>query len=330
MNLPAWPRPANTFCPVERRGPNHVLSRCTRREFLLGGRDNEHRRGWAVGLLADLLDGFAIDLHAYAIMSNHAHLVLRPRPDLAAQWSTQQVARRGLTQIPARSGAGLEPLPVTRGLIERYADNNPWVVEHRARLCSLTWFMKLFKQRLARRANAEDDVSGHFWESRFLSVPLLGNGAVFGCMAYVDRNPLRARMVTDLADAVFTSIAQRLSVAGIGRRPVYFHEDDRRLGACLTPLSACHPVNGLTGEREHGPVTLDDYHALVAPGPLSSTARTCCDRLGIDAVVWRTAISDGGLFQGVAVGNRTTRAAFAATQGKKIIADKTGVWAGDG
>ena len=77
--------------PSGARGTYHVLSRCTRREFLLGGGKNECRRAWAVGLLADLLDGFAIDLHAYAIMSNHVHLVLRPRPDLAAAWSTQQI-----------------------------------------------------------------------------------------------------------------------------------------------------------------------------------------------------------------------------------------------
>lgn len=63
-------------------GTYHVLSRCTRLEYLLGGGKNEHRRVWVVGLLADLLDGFALDLHAYAIMSNH--VVLRPRPDIVA------------------------------------------------------------------------------------------------------------------------------------------------------------------------------------------------------------------------------------------------------
>ena len=273
------------------------------------------------------MGGFAIDLHAYAIMSNHVHLVLRPRPDRAAQWSTQQVARRGLTQVPARSGLGLEPLPVTRGLVDRFAESKPWVAEHRARLCSLTWFMKLFKQRIARRANAADEVSGHFRESRFLSVPLLDNGAVFGCMAYVDRNPLRARLVKDPADAVFTSIAQRLSAGSIGRPPEFFHEDDRRLGALLSPLSACHPVGSVTGERGHGTVTLDEYAALVAPGALSTTATACCERLGIHAAAWRLTIGEGGLFQGVAVGSRSARAAFAATQGKLIIADKTRVWA---
>ena len=178
--------------PSQAVGTYHVLSRCTRREFLLGGK-YEHRRAWAAGLLAELLDGFAIDLQAFAIMSNHVHLVLRPRPDLASSWTARQVASRGLVQIPVRSGDGLVPLPVTRTLTERYADNKPWVSAHRERLNSLTWFMRLFKQRIARRANAEDDCRGHFWESRFLSVPLLDYGAVLGCMAYVDRNPLRAK-----------------------------------------------------------------------------------------------------------------------------------------
>jgi REP element-mobilizing transposase RayT len=124
--------------PSGARGTFYVLSRCTRREFLWGGGKNECRRAWAAGLLADLLEGFAIDLHAYAMRSNHVHLVLRPRPDLAARWSTQQVARRGLLQIPVRCGAGLELLPVTRSLIDRHADSAPWVAEHRVRLSSLT------------------------------------------------------------------------------------------------------------------------------------------------------------------------------------------------
>ncbi len=167
----------------------------------------------------------------------------------------------------------------SRFVVERHADSEPWVAEHRARLSSLTWFMKLFKQRLARRSNAVDGVSGRFWESRFLSVPLLDNGAVFGWMAYVDRNPMRARMVTDPADALFTSIAHRLCAVGSGRAASFFHEDDCRLGACLTPLSACHPVDPVTGGFSNAAVTLDEYRVLVVPGSLSSATRTVCQGL---------------------------------------------------
>jgi len=48
-----------------------------------------------------------------------------------------------------------------------------WVAIRRARLASLSWFMRLLKQRIARRANREDGVTGHFWEGRFQSVRLL-------------------------------------------------------------------------------------------------------------------------------------------------------------
>jgi hypothetical protein len=85
-------------------------------------------------------------------------------------------------------------------------------------------------------------------------------------------------------------------------------------------------MDHMTGDRSTGEVALDECRALVAPGALSSTARTLCRRFGIDATIWRTTIGKGGLFQGVAVGNRTARMAFAAEQGKRIIADKTGLW----
>ena len=311
--------------PPQAVGTYHLLSRCNRQQFLLGGKF-EHRRAWVAGLMARLLDGFAIDLHAFAIMSNHVHLVVRPRPDKTSAWTTRDVASRGLTQIPVRIGAGLESLPVTPALTEHYAQNEEWVAEHRLRLSSLAWFMKLFKQRIARRANAEDDCRGHFWESRFLSIPLLDNGAVIGCMAYIDRNPLRAKLATDPADANFTSIAHRLSAAGVGQPPSYFCAEDRRLGAHLTPLLDCRPVDPLSGSQQRGGLTLSEYAAIIATGKPTSEAIQVCTQLGFDPQSWSKAQREGGRFQGVAIGTRASRAAFAQTLGKKIVADKTGVW----
>ena len=77
----------------------HVISRCVRRAFLCGedtvtGRNYEHRRGWIVERLEELAEVFAIDVAAYAVMSNHAHLVVRVDAERAQEWSQEEVLRR--------------------------------------------------------------------------------------------------------------------------------------------------------------------------------------------------------------------------------------------
>ena len=94
---------------LDERGIYHCCGRCVRRAFLCGddpytGRNFEHRRGWVRDRLELLAEAFGIDVFTYAVMSNHVHLVVRNRPDLAAAWSPQEVLDRWAMLYPTGGG----------------------------------------------------------------------------------------------------------------------------------------------------------------------------------------------------------------------------------
>jgi REP element-mobilizing transposase RayT len=66
----------------------HCVLRCVRRAFLCGldrysGNGYQHRRDWLEDKLLATAEVFAIGLCANSVMSNHYHVVLHVRPDVA-------------------------------------------------------------------------------------------------------------------------------------------------------------------------------------------------------------------------------------------------------
>ena len=192
----------------------HLVSRCVRRSFLCGvdkhdNRDYSHRRAWLVERLRQLAPCFAVDVYAHTVLSNHFHLVLRHDPLAHRDWADEEVAWRWFEAFPpSERGAVVEELkPERRELMLGDPDR---LARARRTLGSMSDFMKHLKQPIARRANLEDDCTGHFFEQRFYSGALLTEEALVAAMAYVDLNPVRAELAKRIEDIRDTSIRDRL------------------------------------------------------------------------------------------------------------------------
>lgn len=201
-------------------GVFHCISRCVRRAYLCGwdalsGRDYEHRRGWVRERLRELAGQFAVDVYAYAVMSNHLHIVLGTDPGRVAGWTDTEVARRWLSIFPGPSGQRGHP-PAESAVLGLCQDADRLAL-CRSRLADVSWFMRCLNEPIARRANREDDCTGRFWEGRFKCQRLEDAGALLTCMAYVDLNPVRAGLAATPESSDFTS-AQDRSVAYRARR----------------------------------------------------------------------------------------------------------------
>ena len=204
----AYPR--HLLVPPDTRGTYHCVSRCVRRAFLCGedpvtGQSFAHRKAWLETRLLELGSLFAVAVHAYAVMSNHLHLVLEVDPNAPATWSDEDVATRWLALTSARTDVYLPDAVRIRHLL----DNPQRLAVLRERLGSLSWFMRCLKEPIARQANKEDHCSGRFWEGRFKTQALLDDAAVLACMAYVDLNPLRAGLVERPEQGPNTSLRHR-------------------------------------------------------------------------------------------------------------------------
>lgn len=192
----------------------HCMARCVRQAFLCGkdsfsGKNCEHRRQWVEDRIQQLSSIFALEVCAYVVMSNHYHIVLYINRKQAGSWSTNEILTRWSSLF---SG----PMLVQRFLSGeplREADRlrvDDFAEEYRCRLMDIGWFMRCLNEHLARKANKEDNCKGRFWEGRYKSQALLDEAALLTCMAYVDLNPVRAKMAKSPEISEYTSISKRM------------------------------------------------------------------------------------------------------------------------
>lgn len=314
----------------ERPGFVHVHTRCVRGAFLCGrdsstGRDLEHRREWIRRRMLHLAELFAIDVYAYAVMSNHYHAVLYIDPSRIAEWDAEDIARRWLMLCPPKPLKGVKESqwpahPLFRQRLRALLDQPALVETYRQRLADLGWFMRFLNEGIARRANAEDGVTGRFWEGRFRSRALLDEAAVLTCMAYVDLNPIRAGVADRPESSDFTSVQARISeLIGTGSPA-----SSQGPGTLHPVASSSHDANAPLGN-----VSAPDYLQLLdwtgrvirddKAGAIPEDLMPIFERLGLQPGAWSSSVRGFGNHYKHAVGHWRALRAKAKSLGRNWL-----------
>ena len=286
------PKPRKALVSLDATPYYHCVSRCVRRAFLCGedaasGASYEHRRQWIQDRMVALAQVFAIDICAYAVMSNHYHIVLHIDDEAATSWSGREVIERwhGLfagTVLTQRLLRGKTLSAAEMRVVDEL------VALWRGRLMDISWFMRCLNEEIARRANEEDRCTGRFWESRFKSQALLDEKALAACLAYVDLNPVRAGMAETPESSDHTAIKERIETAQTAATPNHPNQQPKHLLPFVGYPRAEMP-KGL-------PFRLSDYLELVdwtgrairddKRGAIPPHLPPILDRLGIDPKHW--------------------------------------------
>ncbi len=208
----------------------HCYVRCVRRAFLFGddkytGVNYDHRREWIREKVLSQTDVFAIDCCAYAVMSNHYHVVLFVDEQKAKEWDRREVLRRWkqLYNLSYLTEKYYQKEPLTKAELDAIYVN---IELYRERLMDISWYMRGINESIARRSNAEDNCKGRFWDGRFKSQALLDEQAVLTCMAYVDLNPIRANMAQTPEESDYTSVQERIISKKTKLKSFGNHEQD--------------------------------------------------------------------------------------------------------
>jgi putative transposase len=197
----------------------HCVSRVVNREFVLG----DAERGKMVEYMRTYERLYGLRVLSYCIMSNHFHI---------------------LVEVPRRPAE--EDLPGDAALVakvrdclgDKLANELEWELSHHrgqgnleaaaalrenwfGRMWNISTYMKVIKQRFSQWFNGRHARRGTLWEDRYRSVLVEGSGQALRTMAaYIDLNPVRAKICEDPKDYRWCGYAEAVAGGSLARQAV--------------------------------------------------------------------------------------------------------------
>jgi REP element-mobilizing transposase RayT len=150
----------------------HVMTRTALDGYPLG----DIEKDFMLDLIRRYSTLYFAEILGFCFMGNHFHLLVRMFPEY--KFADEQIKKR---------------------YVEFYGDDRAfadgWIPSLRAKLSSLSEFMREIKVGFARYYNRRHKRRGYFWGDRFKSVIVENGETLINCLAYIDLNPLRAALV---------------------------------------------------------------------------------------------------------------------------------------
>lgn len=134
---------------------------------------------------------YFVEIMDFCLMGNHFHLLVKMIPE--HNYSDEDIQKR------YEAFYGDESV---------FAPG--WIPSLRAKLCSLSEFVREIKVNFARYYNKRHNRRGYFWGDRFKSVIIEKGETLINCLAYIDLNPIRAGIVSRPEDYRWNSLVYHL------------------------------------------------------------------------------------------------------------------------
>lgn len=164
----------------------HIMSRTVGGEFYLGDVEKEKM----VNTIKYFSDLYFIKIIGFCIMDNHFHLLVKSE---VGTCSDEELLNK-LCKFYNKS-------------VEHFQLKlDDW----RSKLEDISEFMKDIKLTFTRWYNRKNDRIGYLWGDRFKSVLVQSGDALFNTLAYIDLNPIRAKIVAKPENYRWSSIGYRI------------------------------------------------------------------------------------------------------------------------
>ena len=165
----------------------HVMSRTALDGFPLA----DIEKDFMLDLIRRYSALYLVEILGFCLMGNHFHILVRMFPEY--KFTDDDIKKRyesfyGNDRVFA---AGQIP-------------------SLRAKLSSLSEFIREIKVRFARYYNRRHHRRGYFWGDRFKSVIVENGETLINCLAYIDLNPLRAGLVERPEDYRWNSLGYHI------------------------------------------------------------------------------------------------------------------------